>query len=465
MKLENRVIGGRYKIIQQLGKGGNAAVFLCQDQKLQKSWAVKEVTEPTDAERGMELELLKTISCNAFPRIVDVIKEDKSVFLVMDYVEGITLKEKMKRQLLTEADVLPWALEIAKGIRYLHQMNPSILYMDCKPDNIMLTHEGEIRLIDLGSVYVCSREIKRQQRISGTRFFAPKEQYARKKGDLLPDVRTDIYAFGMTLYYLLTGGRKEYRKNGKLCARMANPAISRGMNHIIEKCTMENPKLRYQSMEEIMYQLSHIKEVGRWKLGKEMFYQFIILLGKIGCTMGILVSAIFYQLKQDGIFFGGMILLTILFIVSCAKKRVTVCEIKREIFCGNGKRILGTFFVLIIIAGEISISSYAAENNTADQNANAMDFQTTDLSYEDEDTKQNFTGQYKGEDTELAVTLYDEKNRKILIQDGAAWGIEQDIHILIPVDEIREYNGKIMILYEDEESGEEKSYSFRCYKK
>ena len=103
--MQDRVLGNRYRIIKKLGKGGRGLVYLCHDMKLHKDWAVKELEEPLDLERSMELELLKTVSCNVFPRIVDIVKENGSVFLVMDYVEGITLKDKMNHQALTEKDV------------------------------------------------------------------------------------------------------------------------------------------------------------------------------------------------------------------------------------------------------------------------------------------------------------------------------------------------------------------------
>ena len=129
--MEEKVIGGRYVYKKSLGKGGNGSVFLCWDLKLQKEWAVKEL-QISDGE-STELDLLKTISCNLFPRIVDVVHEQDKVYLVMDYVEGVTLNEKMQRQKLTEKEVLSSAVEIAKALRYLHQMSPQILYLDCKP--------------------------------------------------------------------------------------------------------------------------------------------------------------------------------------------------------------------------------------------------------------------------------------------------------------------------------------------
>jgi len=438
MEKEYRVIGGRYLLKKKIGQGGSGSVYLCHDNKLHKDWAVKELTKPADAERSMELELLKTISCNAFPRIVDVVEEEGSFYLIMDYIEGVSLKDKMKQQLLTESDVLPWAVDIARGILYLHKMTPPILYMDCKPDNIMLTMEGEIRLVDLGSAYICWKDKK--QRISGTKYFAPREQRNSNVENGLPDVRSDIYAFGMTLYYLLTGGKKEWRIHGKLCIRNVNPHVSWGMSHIIEKCTMDNPEQRYQSMEEVIYQLCHIREVGRWKKGKEFLVSSISVIGKGVAAFLCLALAHQYKMSRNVVFFGGFVIFLCVLLVSCMKKRFTMYEIKRDIFCGNGRKILYLFFVIIGLMSVVHITSYAARQ---EENVKEMNDVV--------------------ESSELKVVLYDSQGRKILIKDGTSWGLEEDIIISIPIEEISEREGEIVISYTNDEGGEKK-YSFRCYR-
>lgn len=436
METENRELDGRYLLKKQLGKGGSGSVYLCYDNKLHKEWAVKELREPVDLERSMELELLKTISCNVFPRIVDIVREEGSIFLVMDYVEGLTLKEIMKRQLLTEEDVRGWALEIAKGIRYLHQMSPQILYMDCKPDNVILTPDGEIRMVDLGSAYVCREGSK--QRVSGTRFFAPREQRDRNNEDVLPDVRTDIYAFGMTLYYLLTGGKKEWRRNGRLCIKEVNPHVSWGMSYIIEKCTMENPKYRYQSMDEVMDNLIHIRLLGRQRAGKMKLSGFLGVLGKTVCAGLILLSAYRYQISYEDNWLLLGLLSGILLFTSFIHRRVTMYEINRDIFCGSGKRVLYLVMGIIGVVSVIHMTSYAARNSN------------------EADNKE-----------ELEVVLYDSLGRKILIKDGTDWGVKEDIIMVIPVEEISGCSGEIMITYTNQgkEECNRKRYSFMCYKK
>lgn len=459
--MEEKIIGGRYKYRRQLGRGGNGSVFLCYDTKLQKEWAVKELYiweevvlnemdavekldsrkhEFIDIMKNTELELLKTISCNLFPRIVDVVYEQEKVYLVMDYVEGITLKEKMQRQKLTEKEVLPWAVEIAEALQYLHRMSPQILYMDCKPENIILTPQGEIRLVDLGSVYICGSEKK--QRISGTRFFSPEEQQNGRRTEVksgtgmgqVPDVRSDIYAFGMTLYYLLAGKKKIYRRKGRISIKDADPTVSDGMNAIIARCTENDPSKRLQSMEEVLYQLAHIKEIGRQERIKNCFRKAFALLARFICAVGILIGAWWYasRKEQPVLALAGSLAALIVFLFLCTRRRFCVYEVKKEIFCGSGKRVLLYLILFFGVLQIMTVSVFAEE---------------------------------KEELHELEIVLYDWQGRKLLLKDGAVWKVSENILLSIPLEELSETEGKITVLYEEKDSGNVKKYMFSCCKK
>lgn len=476
--MEEKVIGGRYVCKKALGKGGNGSVYLCWDQKLQKEWAVKElnidagtdfcknsemqITEQNmdkqnDMEQTSEFDLLKTISCNLFPRIVDVVYEQDKGYLVMDYVEGITLKEKMQRQKLTEKEVLPWAVEIAKALRYLHQMSPQILYMDCKPENIMLTPQGEIRLVDLGSVYICHSEKK--QRISGTRFFAPKEQqlgrWTKEHSDggveRKPDVRSDIYTYGMTLYYLLVGKKKIYRRLGRLSIKDANPAVSEGMSAVIARCTQTDPDKRPQSMDEVLYMLAHIKQISGQERIKNILGKVTTLFGKCACVGIILSCAWLYdEWKQQSAMLGFLTAMLV-FLILCMRRRFTIYEVKKEVFCGSGKRVLLYILVVLGVLRIMSISVFAEESK-----AEVLTGEWAGMSAENAQAE---------EYQELNVTIYDQMGRKLLLQDGAVWKVSEDILLSIPLEELEKTEGKITVLYEAAKNGKVKKYEFLCGKK
>lgn len=443
--MNEKIIGGRYVWKKTLGEGGNGSVYLCLDLKLQKEWAVKELRgsyqeqeqkkENFQWERMQELEVLKTISNSRFPRIVDVIYEQEKVYLVMDYVEGITLKEKMQRQKLTEKEVVIWAGEIAKALSYLHHMTPQILYMDCKPENIMLTFQGEIKLVDLGSVYICHS--KKEQRISGTYFFAPKEQLEMKRNGLggvwdkvqNVDVRSDVYAFGMTLYYLLAGKKKIYRRLGQLSIQDANPAVSDGMNAFIAKCTQSDPKSRPQSMDEVLYLLEHIEEMGKQEKIKNRFYNIILTALKCICA-GVILFCI-WRFLQDShwIWFLGVTAAAVTWGKLFLRKSFSIYEVKKEIFCGNGKRVLFCFLILGVIFRMMTVSVFAEKKENTE---------------------------------ELEVTIYDQKGRKLLLKREGIWKVSEDIHIKIPFEELLHTEGRMTILYEDMENETEKKYEFFC---
>lgn len=440
--MEEKLIDGRYVCKSMLGKGGNGSVFLCHDLKLQKKWAVKEL-HVLD-ENNSELELLKTISCNLFPRIVDVVYEGEKAYLIMDYVEGSTLADKMKRQKLTEADVLPWAVEIAKALHYLHQMSPQILYMDCKPENIMLTPQGEIRLVDLGSVYICQKGKK--QRISGTRFFTPKELQGGLDEKQMPDVCSDIYAFGMTLYYLLAGKKKIYRHGGRLSVKDANPAVSEGMNAIIARCTQTDPEKRPQSMEEVLYMLANMKQLNSQEKRKKRFGKMTLILAKSVCVCMLLSGAWMYARWGDRTGLICAMAAVSVWAILCIRRSFTIYEVKKEVFYGSGKKVLLYFLIMCGVLRIMTLSVFA-ENGRGEV--------VTEVQ----------TKTFTEKEQELEVTIYDKKGRKLLLQNDTVWQVSEDILLYIPLDILEETEGVITVSYEIGNSGMVKKYQFSCCRK
>lgn len=209
------IVGGRYKILAQIGEGGMSTVYLALDSVLNKQWAAKEIKRVDDpAQRDLivnslvtEANMIKRFDHPAIPRIVDIIDEDGALFVIMDYVEGRTLEAVLESEgAQSEDDVVDWGLQLCDALEYLHQRKPPVIYRDMKPSNVMLKPNGLITIIDFG----IAREYRDEGAVTaavgdtvqlGTRGFAPPEQYG---GSGQTDARTDVYALGATLYDLVT---------------------------------------------------------------------------------------------------------------------------------------------------------------------------------------------------------------------------------------------------------------------
>ena len=159
MEKKSEIIGERYVLNKKLGDGGMSSVYLAWDIKLEKYWAIKSTEEKNIISSMSESEVLKNLDHPSLPRIVDVINEDEKIYLVMDYVDGETLGEILrKRGNIDEESVRSWCVDILKGLDYLHRQNPPIIYRDMNPDTVMLSKEGNIKIIDFGIARVKKEE-------------------------------------------------------------------------------------------------------------------------------------------------------------------------------------------------------------------------------------------------------------------------------------------------------------------
>lgn len=159
MVAENTLVGKRYRILTQIGKGGMSTVYLALDSSLNKQWAVKEIKNVSNpVQRDLviksltvEANMIKRFDHPAIPRIVDLIEEKGSLFVVMDFVEGQTLSSLLKKEgPQKEEDVVDWGIQLCDVLDYLHRRKPPVVFRDMKPSNVMLTPDGSVKLIDFG---------------------------------------------------------------------------------------------------------------------------------------------------------------------------------------------------------------------------------------------------------------------------------------------------------------------------
>lgn len=260
------VIDGKYEILTEIGHGGMSVVYLAMDTHLNKQWAVKEIKKRGKAKTDeivvnsllAEANLMKRLDHPALPRIVDIIDNGVTIYVVMDYIEGESL-DKILSEFGAQPEelVIGWAKQLCDALSYLHSQKPPIIYRDMKPANVMLKPEGNIKIIDFG----IAREYKEQNlsdtTVLGTKGYAPPEQYNGQT-----DARSDIYALGMTMHHLLTG--VDPRKGEAYApVRVYNPELSEGIEIIINKCVQPAAENRYQSCADLLYDLEHPELITR----------------------------------------------------------------------------------------------------------------------------------------------------------------------------------------------------------
>lgn len=243
----------KYHILQRLGRGGSSEVYLVEDTALHKLWAMKRVKKEQPCltrQYIKEAELMKCWNHPFLPRIVDVCDDGEFLCIVMDYVEGETLKTMLSKEgVFSEKQVAQWAVQLASVLSYLHGQEPPVIYRDMKPENVMVTREGFVKLIDFGVSRRFVKERHSDTECLGTVGYAAPEQYG---GHGQTDERTDIYGLGIVLYELLGGKNLKEPPYEVVPVRQLRPEISRGMERIIWKCTRPNPESRYQSCQELI---------------------------------------------------------------------------------------------------------------------------------------------------------------------------------------------------------------------
>lgn len=248
----------RYRIIEILGQGGMGSVYRAVDENLGVDVAVKENLFTTDEyarQFRLEAVILANLRQPNLPRVTDhFVIGDQGQYLVMDYIEGEDLRQRMERQgNIQEDEAILLGASICDALSYLHTRKPPILHRDIKPGNVKITPEGHIFLVDFGLAKVLHGN---QATTTGARAMTPGYSPPEQYGTARTDPRTDIYSLGATLYASLTGiipedGLARAMDNTQLTPlRKRNSKISRRLAAAIEKAMGIDPADRFQTAEE-----------------------------------------------------------------------------------------------------------------------------------------------------------------------------------------------------------------------
>src|SRR5512147_1776225 len=248
----------RYRIVEILGQGGMGSVYRAVDENLGVDCAVKENLFTTDEyarQFRLEAVILANLRHPNLPRVTDhFVIGDQGQYLVMDYIEGEDLRQRMERMgNITEDEAILIGAAICDALAYLHTRKPPILHRDLKPGNVKITPDGHIFLVDFGLAKVLHGS---QATTTGARAMTPGYSPPEQYGTARTDPRTDIYSLGATLYAALSGiipedGLARAMDNTQLTPlRKRNSKVSRRLSAAIEKAMGIDPADRFQNAEE-----------------------------------------------------------------------------------------------------------------------------------------------------------------------------------------------------------------------
>jgi len=253
------------------------SVYRAVDENIGAEIAVKEnlfTSEEYARQFRREAVILANLRHPNLPRVTDhFVIDGQGQYLVMDFIEGEDLRERIDRQgLLSDADSVILGTAICEALTYLHSRQPQIVHRDIKPGNVKITPGGNIILVDFGLAKVTQGS---QVTTTGARAMTPGYSPPEQYGTARTDHRTDIYSLGATLYMSLTGALPEdalARAMGQTeltQVRKHNPRVSRRLAAVIEKAMELRPEQRYQSAEEFKKALTNTRVITDRKIPKE----------------------------------------------------------------------------------------------------------------------------------------------------------------------------------------------------
>ena len=260
------IVGDRYEILEKIGMGGMAEVYKGKDHKLNRFVAVKVLKEEyrsNDAFVKKFKEEAQAAAGLAHPNIVniyDVGDENGIYYIVMELVEGITLKDYIERKgRLTIKEATSIAIQVSAGLEVAH--NNHIVHRDIKPQNIMISREGKVKVTDFGIAKATTSQTTTSNAMGSVHYASPEQA----RGGYV-DHRSDIYSLGIVLYEMVTG-RVPFDGDTAVAVavkhlqeEMVPPSvyckeIPYSLEQIIKKCTQKSPDRRYQDIGDLLADL------------------------------------------------------------------------------------------------------------------------------------------------------------------------------------------------------------------
>lgn len=278
MKLGD-VINERYEIVSQIGKGGSSLVYLVKDRHVDKYVALKKIIKRDGLSVMLakrERTMLRAIEYKMFPRILDAWQDKGALYIISDYIEGISLDKVIGNKGISRRQAYKWSMAILMALEYLHGLSPPILYLDLKPENILVKCDGTLALVDFG----IAGRITTNLVPLGTRGYAAPEQYELNRSNITQ--QTDIYAFGMTYYYMRCGIYPDEDPKINIYNIKCSKSLSYREKSFLKKCIEIEPEKRFSSISQVKKAIKHfnsIRTISRKKINLIVIALITIVLG------------------------------------------------------------------------------------------------------------------------------------------------------------------------------------------
>lgn len=294
------IIAGRYKILEEIGKGGMSIVYLAMDTELKSNWVLKEIKrsksdskyEKALREARLMSELKYRGKYGGIPLVVNILEyeDNQLAYIVMEYIPGKSLQDIMidRKTPFTEDFVIHAAIAVADILNYLHTSNPPVIHRDIKPANIIyVENDKNFWLLDFGEAKLLDKNSDKDEYFSGTPGFVAPEQEAEKCGGRqCSNQLSDIFSLGASMFYMITG---QISAKSKITRQFysiwdIDTKVSQTLNKIVEKAMMVIPEARYENVLELKADLlACTEEVQKgmkaaWKNVKRSGLIFIIAL-------------------------------------------------------------------------------------------------------------------------------------------------------------------------------------------
>lgn len=267
------MLSGRYEVLKRVGSGGMADVYMAKDHKLNRNVAVKVLkSEYVEDEKFLkkfetEAQAVARLSHPNIVNVYDVGIEDGINYIVMELAEGMTLKEYIRRKgYLSPKETVEISMQIASAISHAHKNH--IIHRDIKPQNILVSEIGNVKVTDFGIAKATSSNTvtSTATAMGSVHYISPEQAKGR-----FCDEKSDIYSLGITMYEMVTGHVPFDHENGVTIALMhlqneitppsqIRDGIPDSLEKIILKCTMKKPEERYQTADDLIADLRLVFE-------------------------------------------------------------------------------------------------------------------------------------------------------------------------------------------------------------